>query len=89
MQTVSEKLILALLSPLEMTSTPSTLDRAFTCDEQRAVTYAGGYDAKKVLEWENLACGFVESASTWKLVWKLRYRVVAIQHLLKLSFSIF
>ena len=82
-----EKLISALLSQLEMTSTPSMLDCAFTCDEDRPVTYAGGYDAKKVLNltWENLACGFVKSTSIWKLAWKLRDGMMAIQHRLKLS----
>ena len=40
-QTVSEKLILALFPELEMTNTPSKLDIVLTHDEERAVMYAG------------------------------------------------
>ena len=50
MQTVSEKLILALLPRLEMTNTPSKLDRVLTHDEERAVMYARGYVVKKLLD---------------------------------------
>ena len=57
MQSVSEKLLVALLPQPEMTSTPSKLDRALTCDEERAVMYAGGYVVKTLLDlaWEDSA----------------------------------